>query len=141
MTSWDGDGDAYDRRFEALAESGQDMHGESGGAAGLAGWQWRTPVAQFAERHGDVGGQVVRGLEHAYPAADRAAEIELGKQKFLVQNRRQLEQRGAAGREAEQGAAGARHASGGVGSSHGRENVTGTAGGRERRLGTAAMAG
>jgi SAM-dependent methyltransferase len=29
MTSWEGNGETYDRRFEALAESGQDVHGEA----------------------------------------------------------------------------------------------------------------
>ena len=28
MTTWDGDGEAYERRFEALASSGHDVHGE-----------------------------------------------------------------------------------------------------------------
>jgi SAM-dependent methyltransferase len=29
MTSWEGDGGTYDRRFEALAQTGQDVHGEA----------------------------------------------------------------------------------------------------------------
>jgi 2-polyprenyl-3-methyl-5-hydroxy-6-metoxy-1,4-benzoquinol methylase len=35
MTTWQGDGEAYDRRFEALASTGHDVHGEVAFIEGL----------------------------------------------------------------------------------------------------------
>ena len=35
MTSWQGEGDAYDRRFAALASSGKDVHGEAAFIEGI----------------------------------------------------------------------------------------------------------